>query len=75
MENRQAAGLLFERLLWRLFDLYRLKAAPELADLGLDELLDQGAVVVEWGDRLVEPGGSLITFEPLGADRRRLRFT
>lgn len=55
-------------------DLYRLKAAPELADLGLDELLEAGAVVVEWGDRLERSGGSRITFEPLGGDRRRLRF-
>jgi tRNA threonylcarbamoyladenosine biosynthesis protein TsaE len=55
-------------------DLYRLKAAAELADLGLDELLDQGAAVVEWGDRLAAPGGALITFEPLAGDRRRLRF-
>lgn len=33
-------------------DLYRVEKPPELADLGLDELADQGAVVVEWGDRL-----------------------
>jgi tRNA threonylcarbamoyladenosine biosynthesis protein TsaE len=34
-------------------DLYRIENTSELADLGLDELLDQGAVVVEWGDRLL----------------------
>src|SRR5579859_6869999 len=34
-------------------DLYRVEKPPELADLGLDELADQGAVVVEWGDRLL----------------------
>src|SRR5262249_47717392 len=33
-------------------DLYRVADARDLADLGLDDLLDQGAVVVEWGDRL-----------------------
>jgi tRNA threonylcarbamoyladenosine biosynthesis protein TsaE len=33
-------------------DLYRLEAGSELADLGLDELLDEGVVAVEWGDRL-----------------------
>jgi tRNA threonylcarbamoyladenosine biosynthesis protein TsaE len=55
-------------------DLYRLNRAPELRDLGLDELLDEGAVVVEWGDRLDAPGAEVITIEPLGGDRRRIRF-
>ena len=55
-------------------DLYRVKVAAELLDLGLDELLDEGAVVVEWGDRLVSKHGRLITFEPLEGDRRRLVF-
>lgn len=55
-------------------DLYRLNRAPELRDLGLDELLDEGAVVVEWGDRLEAPGAKVVTIEPLGGDRRRLRF-
>ena len=31
-------------------DLYRLDRHHELADLGLEELLDDGVVVVEWGD-------------------------
>jgi tRNA threonylcarbamoyladenosine biosynthesis protein TsaE len=56
-------------------DLYRLKAVPELADLGLDELLDQGAVVVEWGDRLDARDARVVTFEVLGDSGRRLRFT
>ena len=55
-------------------DLYRVKAAGELVDLGLDELLDEGAMVIEWGDRLDVHGGALVTFENLGDDRRRLRF-
>jgi tRNA threonylcarbamoyladenosine biosynthesis protein TsaE len=33
-------------------DLYRLESGAELVDLGLDDLLDQGVVAVEWGDRL-----------------------
>lgn len=53
-------------------DLYRLDGSADLADLGLDELLDEGAVVVEWGDRLHAEDASLITFEPLEGDRRRL---
>lgn len=55
-------------------DLYRVKAAGELADLGLDELLDEGAMVIEWGDRLDVHRGELVMFESLGDDRRRLRF-
>ena len=55
-------------------DLYRLKVAGELADLGLDELLEVGAVVVEWGDCIEAPHRRLISFEPLEGDRRRLRF-
>jgi tRNA threonylcarbamoyladenosine biosynthesis protein TsaE len=53
-------------------DLYRMEETSELADLGLEELLDQGAVVVEWGDRLGSQEGALLSIEHLGADRRRL---
>jgi tRNA threonylcarbamoyl adenosine modification protein YjeE len=55
-------------------DLYRLEAGDELRDLGLEELLDQGAVVVEWGERLAGADGALISIEHLGGDRRRLRM-
>jgi len=54
-------------------DLYRVEAGGQLADLGLDELLDQGAVVVEWGDRLEAAEATLLSIEHLGGDRRRLR--
>jgi len=53
-------------------DLYRLEVGDEVRDVGLDELLDTGAVVVEWGDRLSGAGGALISIEHLGGDRRRL---
>jgi tRNA threonylcarbamoyl adenosine modification protein YjeE len=33
------------------FDLYRLKHAGELDELGLDEALEQGAALIEWPDR------------------------
>ena len=56
-------------------DLYRVKVAGELIDLGLDELIDEGAVVVEWGDRIDATSGKVITFESLGGDRRRIRTT
>ena len=55
-------------------DLYRVEAGDQLADLGLDELLDQGAVVVEWGDRLEAAEATLLSIEHLGGDRRRLRL-
>ena len=55
-------------------DLYRLEDGAELADLGLEELLDQGAVVVEWGDRMEAPNGALLSIAHLGGDRRRLRM-
>lgn len=67
-------------------DLYRLSSSAELVDLGLEELLDQGAVVVEWGDRLEATlptplgrtwGGAmdaaLVSIAHLGGDRRHLR--
>jgi tRNA threonylcarbamoyladenosine biosynthesis protein TsaE len=68
-------------------DLYRLEKGDEFRELGLEELLDQGAVVIEWGDRLSSPlagrsgeagvgrpESALISIEHLGGDRRRLRM-
>lgn len=55
-------------------DLYRLEDAAGLSDLGLDELLDEGAVLVEWGDRLDAPEAALLSIEHLGGDRRHLRL-
>lgn len=55
-------------------DLYRLEDAAGLNDLGLDELLDEGAVLVEWGDRLDAPEAALLSIEHLGGDRRHLRL-
>jgi tRNA threonylcarbamoyladenosine biosynthesis protein TsaE len=54
-------------------DLYRIEKASELADLGLDELLDQGAVVVEWGERIETRTAALIQLEHLEGDRRVIR--
>jgi tRNA threonylcarbamoyl adenosine modification protein YjeE len=55
-------------------DLYRLEDGAELGGLGLEELLDEGAVVVEWGDRMDASDAALLSFEHLGGDRRRLRL-
>jgi len=57
-------------------DLYRLEQGDELRDLGLDELLDAGAVVVEWGDRINKTVGAdaaMISIEHQGGDRRLIR--
>jgi tRNA threonylcarbamoyladenosine biosynthesis protein TsaE len=56
-------------------DLYRVERDAELADLGLEELAGQGAVVIEWGDRLQVPGSTVIQIEHLGGDRRVVRTT
>ena len=53
-------------------DLYRLEKEDEVRDVGLDELLDAGAVVIEWGERLTGAAGAFISIEHLGDDRRRL---
>jgi tRNA threonylcarbamoyladenosine biosynthesis protein TsaE len=55
-------------------DLYRVEASAELGELGLEELLDQGAVVVEWGNRIEAPEAASLSIEHLGGDRRRLRM-
>ena len=34
------------------FDLYRLTRPDEVEEIGLDEALDQGAVLIEWPERL-----------------------
>lgn len=54
-------------------DLYRIENSSELGDLGLDELLDEGAVMVEWGDRLDGKKAGLVQLEHLEGDRRLIR--
>ena len=39
------------RLTVRHYDLYRIVRADEVAELGLDEALDDGAVLIEWPER------------------------
>ncbi|HYU64486.1 MAG TPA: tRNA (adenosine(37)-N6)-threonylcarbamoyltransferase complex ATPase subunit type 1 TsaE [Verrucomicrobiae bacterium] len=54
-------------------DLYRVEKSSELRDLGLDELSAEGAVVVEWGERLDVDGAAEIEIDHLGGDRRLIR--
>ena len=59
-------------------DLYRLSQAAEAEELGIDELLDAGAVVVvEWGERLPERlrrDALTVRFVDVGEDARRIEF-
>jgi tRNA threonylcarbamoyladenosine biosynthesis protein TsaE len=60
-------------------DVYRLESLAEAADLAIDELLDDGVTLVEWGDiiRPTLPEDRLevrIRYED-GDDDRRLDFT
>jgi tRNA threonylcarbamoyladenosine biosynthesis protein TsaE len=54
-------------------DLYRVENSAELKELGLEELVGEGAVVVEWGDRIEVEDAALIEIEHLGGDRRLIR--
>jgi tRNA threonylcarbamoyladenosine biosynthesis protein TsaE len=56
-------------------DLYRLEPGAGVADLGLEQLLDDGAVVVEWGDRWPSLAGARVTLEPVEESTRLLRLT
>jgi tRNA threonylcarbamoyladenosine biosynthesis protein TsaE len=55
-------------------DLYRIESNGEVSGLGLEELADQGAVIIEWGDRIDVPAAALIEIEHLGGDRRLIRL-
>lgn len=62
----------------RLFhlDAYRLNSVAEFAALGLDEMVAQGVVVVEWADRVkgaIEPDALWIEMSTVGENWRRIR--
>lgn len=55
------------------FDLYRLKSADEAEEIGLWEALDEGAIVVEWPERLgdvLPPNRLAVELEHQQAGRR-----
>jgi tRNA threonylcarbamoyl adenosine modification protein YjeE len=54
-------------------DLYRLSPS-EVDDLGLEELMTDSVLAIEWPDRWRQapPGAIAVTLEPLGGDRRRV---
>lgn len=56
------------------FDLYRLSHADEAYEIGLDEALDVGAVVIEWPERLdgqLPPDRLDVVITPARDDDRR----
>ncbi len=54
-------------------DLYRLDRAAEIADLGWEDMLDQGIVVVEWAEKLTFPvDGIRVLIERTDDDERRI---
>lgn len=59
-------------------DLYRLGERPDIADLGLEDLLASGGVVVvEWGERLpvrMLRGALVVRFSDLGEGTRRIEI-
>jgi len=58
-------------------DLYRLESPAELVELGLDEILRDGALIVEWPERApgAWPGALRLSLELLAGDVRRLTAT
>ena len=60
------------------FDMYRLRSADELFDIGWEDYLDRGGVgAVEWSENVEEAmeGCILVTIEKLGEDSRRITIT
>ncbi|MGD2187079.1 MAG: tRNA (adenosine(37)-N6)-threonylcarbamoyltransferase complex ATPase subunit type 1 TsaE [Desulfobacterales bacterium] len=63
---------------YRLFhvDLYRIEHIPELEEIGLDEVLDQDAVIaIEWADKLPEgtlSGHLLFQFKLISDESRQI---
>lgn len=57
-------------------DVYRLHTAvPEAIDLGLEELFDQGVVIIEWADRIqpILPDDRIeVHFESVGHNQRQI---
>ncbi len=63
----------------RLFhmDAYRIESAPEAAELDLDWMLSEGALVIEWAERVqaILPGHALkISLDPVAEEQRQMSF-
>ena len=54
-------------------DLYRLEREAEIADLGWEDMLGRGIVVVEWAEKMTFPvDGIVVRIETSGDDERRI---
>ncbi len=54
-------------------DLYRLERPADIADLGWEDMLGQGIVIVEWAEKLDFPvKGIRVRIETSGDDERRI---
>jgi tRNA threonylcarbamoyladenosine biosynthesis protein TsaE len=63
---------------WPLFhiDLYRLEREDEILDLGWEDYLGEGIVVVEWAERLTLPvEGIRVKIETVGDEERRIAIS
>ena len=56
-------------------DLYRLGREAEILDLGWEDYIGQGVVVVEWGEKLTLPLDAIsVTIEVLEDETRKIRI-
>jgi tRNA threonylcarbamoyladenosine biosynthesis protein TsaE len=63
---------------WPVFhiDLYRLEREDEILDLGWEDYLGEGIVVVEWAERLTLPvEGIRVKIETVGDEERRIAIS
>ncbi len=63
---------------WPVFhiDLYRLERENDILDLGWEDFLGEGIVVVEWAERLTLPvEGIRVLIETVGDDERRITIS
>jgi tRNA threonylcarbamoyladenosine biosynthesis protein TsaE len=57
-------------------DLYRLGKGPEILDLGWDDYLGQGVVIVEWAEKLSFPIDAIhVRLEVIDENQRRITIT
>ena len=57
------------------FDMYRLRCAEDLWDIGWDDYLDRGGIcAVEWSENVADAleGAIIVTIEKLGEESRRI---
>jgi tRNA threonylcarbamoyladenosine biosynthesis protein TsaE len=57
-------------------DLFRLQDGSEIADLGLEDFLDEGVVIVEWAEKLGSPlEGIRVSIEIGTEDERKIQIS